>query len=110
MIDITKNPYGKYNGNEKDYVLRALDRETPENKSYSWTTKLEEKFCQVMGLKYAIACNSGTSGLHAALFAAGFTVHGLDTNYENTAWHDANDIPKYNSDWWNIGYSGSIEQ
>jgi hypothetical protein len=47
---------------------------------------------------------------HAALFAAGFTVHGLSTNYKNTAWHDANDVPEYNSDWWNLGYSGSIEQ
>ena len=50
MKDLTKNPYGKYNGNEQDYVLKALDRETPENKSYSWTTKLEEKFCQEMGI------------------------------------------------------------
>ena len=47
---------------------------------------------------------------HAALFAVGFTVHGLDTNYENTTWHDANDIPEDNSDWWNLGYSGSLEQ
>lgn len=71
MIDIRNNPYGKYNGNEQEYVLRALDRETPENRDISWTTKLEEKFCEVIGLNYAIACNSGTSGLHAALYAAG---------------------------------------
>ena len=39
-----------------------------------------------------------------ALFGEGFTVHGLDTNYENTAWHDGNDIPLNNS-MWNLGSS-----
>ncbi len=47
---------------------------------------------------------------HAALFAAGFAVHGLDTNYEKTAWHNSEDIPINNSDWWNLGYGGSLEQ
>jgi hypothetical protein len=47
---------------------------------------------------------------HEALFAEGFGVHGLNTNYEKTAWHDAVDFPINNSDWWNLGYSGSLEQ
>jgi len=47
---------------------------------------------------------------HEALFSEGFAVHGLNTNYENTVWHDANDFPENNSDWWNLGYSGSLEQ
>ena len=47
---------------------------------------------------------------HEALFGEGFAVHGLDTNYKNTAWHDENDIPLNISDWWNLGSSGSLEQ
>ncbi len=70
-IDLTKNPYGKYNGKEMEYVLQALDSDNPENKKKPWNQRFEEEFCKVMGVKYAIACNSGTSGLHAALVAAG---------------------------------------
>ena len=66
-----KNPYGKYNGNEVEYVLRALDTEDPENKSFPWVQRFEEAFAAKVGTSYAIAMNSGTSGLHAALFAAG---------------------------------------
>ncbi|HJM45081.1 MAG TPA: hypothetical protein QF644_03945, partial [Candidatus Poseidoniaceae archaeon] len=47
---------------------------------------------------------------HEALFSEGFAVHGLNTNYENTVWHNANDFPENSSDWWNLGYSGSLEQ
>ena len=34
----------------------------------NWVQLLEKKFSEVMGVKYCIACNSGTSGLHAALY------------------------------------------
>ncbi len=71
MADLTKNRYGKYNGKEAKYVLQALDSDNPENKKRSWNQRFEEEFCRVMGVTYAIACNSGTSGLHAALVAAG---------------------------------------
>jgi len=71
MIDLTKNPYGKYNGKEMDYVLQMLDADNPKNKEKSWNLRFEEEFCRVMGVKYSIACNSGTSGLHAAVVAAG---------------------------------------
>jgi perosamine synthetase len=37
----------------------------------SWVTEFEQRFAKRMGVAHAIACNSGTSGLHAALFAAG---------------------------------------
>ena len=37
----------------------------------SWTTEFEKAFSSRIGVAHAIACNSGTSGLHAALFAAG---------------------------------------
>ena len=63
MIDLTQNPFGKYNGKEMEYVLEVLDSSNNKNKEYPWTLRFEEKFCDVMGVKYAIACNSGTSGL-----------------------------------------------
>ena len=66
-----KNEFGKFNGNEAEYALRALDSETPENKNFPWVQKLEEAFSKGIGSKYAIAVNSGTSGLHAALYAVG---------------------------------------
>ena len=71
MSGKTKDPFGKFNGNEAEYVLRALDSETPENKAFPWVQRFEEAFAEKVGAKYAIAVNSGTSGLHAALFAAG---------------------------------------
>jgi len=70
-IDLTRNLYGKYNEKEMEYVLQAMDSDNPDNKKKSWTMRFEEEFCRIMGVKYAIACNSGTSGLHAALVAAG---------------------------------------
>jgi perosamine synthetase len=66
-----KNPFGKYNGNEAEYVLRALDTENPDNKAFPWVQRFEEAFAAKVGASYAIAVNSGTSALHAALFAAG---------------------------------------
>jgi perosamine synthetase len=71
IINNIKKSDGKFNGNEIEYVLRVLDTENPENKSYPWVQKFEEAFASKMNAKYAIAVNSGTSGLHAALFAAG---------------------------------------
>lgn len=37
----------------------------------SWVTCFEEAFCKKFNSNYSIAVNSGTSGLHAALLAAG---------------------------------------
>jgi perosamine synthetase len=68
------NPFGKFNGKELEYVTRALDSETKENREFPWVQKFEESFSSKVGSKYAIAVNSGTSGLHAALFAAGVGV------------------------------------
>lgn len=66
-----KSPFGKYNGNESEYVLRVLDTENPDNKAFPWVQRFEEAFAAKVGASYAIAVNSGTSALHAALFAAG---------------------------------------
>lgn len=71
MIAKTKHPFGKYNGNEAEYVLRALDTEDPENKKFPWVQRFEEAFAEKVGSRFAIAVNSGTSGLHATLYAAG---------------------------------------
>lgn len=68
MTNNAKDPFGKYNGNEVDYVSRALASEGDE---YPWVQTFEERFAEKVGAKYAIAVNSGTSGLHAALYAAG---------------------------------------
>ena len=73
MTDVY-NPFGKFNGKELEYLARALDSETPENKEFPWVQKFEESFASKIGSKYAIAVNSGTSGLHAALYAAGVGV------------------------------------
>lgn len=69
MRDLKKNPYGKFNGKETDYVLEMLDSEYTED--IPWTERLETEFCRVLDVKYAISCNSGTSGLHTALVASG---------------------------------------
>lgn len=70
MTNPTDDPFGKYNGNEAEYVRRFLLGED-DGDPRSWPQRLEETFCEVVGAKYAVACNSGTSGLHMALFAAG---------------------------------------
>lgn len=71
LLSSIQKPSAKFNGNEVEYVLRALDTENPENKEIPWVQKFEEAFAKKIGTKYAIAVNSGTSGLHAALYAAG---------------------------------------
>ena len=65
-----KHPYGKYNGNELEYVTRVLS-EDPEEAGVAWVPQLESTFAERFGKKYGIACNSATSGLHMALAAAG---------------------------------------
>ena len=57
-------------GNELKYLQEVLSN-SDEVKKNPFTDRLEESFCNKYGVKYAIAVNSGTSGLHAALVAAG---------------------------------------
>ena len=71
MNNIKENPYGKYNGNELDYVLEVLDSENMERKSNPYVNRFEKKFGEVFQSKYSIAHNSGTSTLHSCLFALG---------------------------------------
>ena len=52
--------------------IRSLVAEVFEsNKEKNVIQEFEEKFSEKFGVKYSIAINSGTSGLHAALAAAG---------------------------------------
>lgn len=59
-----KNQFGKFNNSEVENVLKVLN-----NDKIDYVKKVEEYFCKKYKVKYAIACNSGTSGLHAALYS-----------------------------------------
>ncbi|UCF13663.1 MAG: DegT/DnrJ/EryC1/StrS family aminotransferase [Thermoplasmatales archaeon] len=71
MNDLKSDSYGKYNGNELEYVSRVLDSEDIENKKNPWVKRFEKAFTEKFNRKYAIAHNSGTSTLHTCLAAAG---------------------------------------
>ena len=54
-------------------VTNALDALLNHDAGYPWVNEFEKKFALRMGVNFAIACNSGTSGLHAALYAVGIS-------------------------------------
>lgn len=62
--------HGKFNGKELAYLSSYLDSEGGKNDK-PWTQKFEENVSSFLGSKYAVACNSGTSGLHMAMHACG---------------------------------------
>ncbi len=64
------DPYGKYNGNEMRYVAAALRTEGAAA-DIDWVGSFEQAFAKKVGSAHAIAVNSGTSGLHAALYGVG---------------------------------------
>ena len=64
-IQKIKDKFSKFNNREVDHVLKVLN----SNNKIDYVAKLEQKFCKLYKVKYSIACNSGTSGLHAALFS-----------------------------------------
>ena len=51
-------------------LVNAAKALLEHDSGYSWTNLFEKKFAEKMKVKHAIAVNSGTSGLHAALYAA----------------------------------------
>lgn len=59
----------KYRGNELDYITKVLNSESWSSTEGSWTNALEREFAKKFNAKYAVAMNSGTSVLHAALIA-----------------------------------------
>ena len=62
--------HGKFNGKEFEYISNYLDSEGCSNEK-SWAQRFEEEVSIYTGVKYAVACNSGTSGLHMAMYACG---------------------------------------
>ncbi len=59
----------KYAGNELSYLKKVLNEEKGPNGT--WVASLENLFSKKFDGKYAIAMNSGTSTIHAALEAVG---------------------------------------
>ena len=62
---------GKYIGNELKYVTEVLASDMKSATGGNWNKRLETMFAEKFEVKYAIACNSGTSALHSCLSAAG---------------------------------------
>ncbi len=56
---------------EYQYVREVLDFGWHNSSSAGFTRRLEEKFAETFGVKYAISNNSGTGTMHACLMAAG---------------------------------------
>ena len=52
-------------------VTNAVKALLGHEEGYPWVNQFEKNFASRMGVEYAVACNSGTSGLHAALYAIG---------------------------------------
>jgi perosamine synthetase len=70
MVEEMQNP-SKYLGNEFKYLEKVLNSESWSATGGNWNNALEKAFANKFGVKYAVAMNSGTSTLHAALEAAG---------------------------------------
>ena len=64
------NP-NKYLGNELEYIRKVLEGESWSSTGGNWTNAFERAFAKKIGTQFAVAFNSGTSTLHAALEAAG---------------------------------------
>tara|TARA_B100001093_G_C26761879_1_gene986124 strand:- start:182 stop:1423 length:1242 start_codon:yes stop_codon:yes gene_type:complete len=63
--------FGKYNGDELNFVKKFFNSENKKDKSINWVIEFENSFKKITTHKYAIAINSATSGLHTALKAIG---------------------------------------
>lgn len=94
------NP-SKYLGRELDYLRKVLEGESWSATGGNWTNNLERQFAAKYGVRYAIAFNSGTSTLHAALEAAGVgpgdevISPALTVIMDTTATLHANAVPVY---------------
>lgn len=95
-----KNP-SKYLGNELKYLGKVLQAKSWSATGGSWNKALESEFAKKFGAKYAIALNSGTSTLHAALEASGVgpgdevISPALTVIMDTTATIHANAVPVY---------------
>lgn len=61
----------RFNGNERKYLEEVLETGQMCARSGGMAIRFERAFAERLGSKYAIAVNSGTSSLHAALLAGG---------------------------------------
>lgn len=66
----------RFTGNELNYVREVIDSGFGSGTSGGMNNRFETAFAEKIGAKYAITFNSGTSTLHAGLFALG--VHAGD--------------------------------
>ena len=95
-----KNP-SKYLGNEIEYLSKVLEGEAWSATIGSWVNGLEKKFAGIIGTKYGVAANSGTSVLHMALEAVGVKPGdevispALTVIMDSTATIHANAVPVY---------------
>lgn len=62
---------GKYSKSAIRNAALALESDLNPADNLNWTTSFENNFGKYVGARFAISLNSGTSGLHAALIAAG---------------------------------------
>ncbi|MHB8772531.1 MAG: DegT/DnrJ/EryC1/StrS family aminotransferase [Syntrophales bacterium] len=91
----------KYLGNELKYLEKVLNSESWSATAGNWNNALEREFAARFGVKYAVAMNSGTSALHAALEAAGIgpgdevISPALTVIMNSTATIHANAVPVY---------------
>ncbi|MDD5358243.1 MAG: DegT/DnrJ/EryC1/StrS family aminotransferase [Candidatus Nanoarchaeia archaeon] len=94
------NP-SKYLGNELKYLEQVLNGESWSATGGSWAHNLEQEMAKKVGARYAVAFNSGTSTLHAALEAVGVMPGdevispALTVIMDTTATLHANAIPVY---------------
>lgn len=62
---------GKYDSTSAEYVAAALVSDTFLDTGENWVEAFENRFAHKLGARFGISVNSATSGLHAALIAAG---------------------------------------
>lgn len=62
---------GKYSSKAIQLSYEALTSDIDSKNGLPWVASFEEQYAKFSGFKYAIAVNSGTSGLHTALLSAG---------------------------------------
>ena len=65
------NPAWRFEGNERRYLEEVLSSGFRAGADGSFSTRLEGMWADMHGAPYAIAANSGTSSLHAALLGLG---------------------------------------
>lgn len=100
MSETIENP-SKYLGNELEYLRKVLEGEEWSATVGSWANGLEKTFAKKIGMRYGVACNSGTSALHMALEAVGVGAGdevispALTVVMDSTATFHANAVPVY---------------